>query len=212
MRTAPYIIVIGGPNGAGKTTISRAVVRESAGLTEFVNADVIAQGLSGFDPQGAAFRAGRVMLARLRELAQSRASFAFESTLASRSFAPWIRELVEVGYEFHLVYVWLQSPALAVRRVRARVKRGGHHIPDDVVRRRFSRSLFNFWTLYRPIATTWRFYDNSSASPLAVASGGADGEVAVLSSSIWMHAERFANEAAKDKRGSGSDADQRARD
>jgi predicted ABC-type ATPase len=195
----PYIVVIGGPNGAGKTTISRAVVSESANLTEFVNADVIAQGLSGFDPESAAFQAGRIMLERLRELAQARASFAFESTLASRTFAPWIRDLMEQGYEFHLVYVRLASPSLAVQRVRARVRAGGHHIPQEVVRRRFVRSLSNFWTMYRPIATTWRLYDNSTSSPVAIASGGAGRPTQVLDPALWSMVERTANEATEDE-------------
>ncbi|MBY0263551.1 MAG: zeta toxin family protein, partial [Phycisphaerales bacterium] len=114
------MMLIGGPNGAGKTTISRKAIAETVGVPEFVNADAIAIGLSGFNPDLAAMAAGRVMLGRLRELAAERRDFAFESTLASRSFAPWLKSLVESGYQFHLTFVWLRSPELAVRRVRKR--------------------------------------------------------------------------------------------
>jgi predicted ABC-type ATPase len=136
----PINVVIGGPNGAGKTTISRAVLAETLGITEFVSADTLAAGLSGFDPERAAMAAGRIMLARLRELAANRESFAFESTLASRTFAPWLMGLREQGFEVHVLYVWLRTPELGVRRVKARLRRGGHGIPEDVVRQRYGRS------------------------------------------------------------------------
>ncbi|MGH7245298.1 MAG: zeta toxin family protein [Phycisphaerales bacterium] len=140
----PTIIILAGPNGAGKTTISREVLAKTFGIGEFVNADVIASGLSGFDPDRAAFAAGRIMLARLHELAEARSSFAFESTLASRTFAPWLVRQIAGGYEVHLVYSWLRSPELAVKRVRARVSKGGHNVPPEVVTRRYYRSLSNF--------------------------------------------------------------------
>src|SRR2546428_12586241 len=110
----PSVVVISGPNGAGKSTVAPRVLQGTLAITEFVNADVIARGLSAFNPEGAAVAAGRIMLERLRELAAQRASFAFETTLASRSFAPWIKTLIETGYEFHLVYVWIASPDLSV--------------------------------------------------------------------------------------------------
>jgi len=161
--------VIGGPNGAGKTTISRRVLSDTLGITEFVNADMIAQGLSAFEPERAAIAAGRVMLTHLRELAARRASFAFESTLASRTFAPWLRGLIASGYELHILYVSLASPSLAVQRVKGRVKRGGHGVPDEIVRRRFVRSARNLFDLYLPLAATWRLYDNSGPTLRVVA-------------------------------------------
>lgn len=175
MADIPQVIVIGGPNGAGKTTIAREVLERTLGITEFVNADTIAAGLSGFDPERAAFAAGRVMLARLHELALARVSFAFESTLASRTFAPWLGELISAGFAVHVIYVWLRTPELAIRRVRARVKKGGHGIPDEVVRRRYARSMTNFVKLYQPLAErsgTWSLYDNSNALPYMIAEGG----------------------------------------
>lgn len=165
----PMVLLIGGPNGAGKTTISRRAIAERAEIMEFVNADVLASGLSGFDPDRAALAAGRVMLARLHDLAAERRSFAFESTLASRTFAPWIRGLVESGYDFNLTFVWLKSPQLAVRRVKFRHKTGGHFVPPETVRRRYARACHNFVHLYAPIATTWRVYDNSDLEAELVA-------------------------------------------
>ncbi len=166
------MVVIAGPNGAGKTTISRRVIRESVGIVEFVNADVIAAGLSGFAPERAAFAAGRIMLQRLDDLARDGADFAFETTLASRTFAPWLASRMHEGYRVHLIYVWLRSPRLAVQRVQARVRKGGHEVPADIVRRRYARSMHNLFELYQPLASrdgSWRIFDNSDAMPVAVA-------------------------------------------
>jgi len=157
----PLVVIIGGPNGAGKTTISREVLANTLGITEFVNADTIAAGLSGFNPEGAAFAAGRVMLNRMRELAATRTNFSFESTLSSRTFAPWLRSLHASGWEIHVLYVSLKSPSLAVARVRDRVRRGGHGVDALIIRRRFHRSVHNLFNLYLPLAHNWRIYDNS---------------------------------------------------
>jgi len=137
--SAPNVIVIGGPNGAGKSTIAPLVLSGTLAVTEFVNADVIAQGLSAFQPEREATQAGRIMLRRLDELAAAREDFAFETTLASRTFAPWIRRIRGQGYQFHLAYVWLPDAELAVTRVGMRVKSGGHYVPDETVRRRYRR-------------------------------------------------------------------------
>lgn len=188
----PCVVVIGGPNGAGKTTISRAVLSESFGLTEFVNADVIASGLSGFDPERSAFEAGRVMLKRVHELARRRTSFAFESTLASRTFAPWLRTLRSEQYEVHLLYVWLQSPRLAARRVRERVLAGGHTIPIEVIERRYVRSCANLLRLYIPLATSWRILDNSGKEPRVVAQKSAGGEPAIVLPRQWRQIHEVA--------------------
>jgi predicted ABC-type ATPase len=137
-ESSPNVVLIAGPKGSGKSTAAPALLTGTLGVTEFVNADVIAQGLSAFNPEGAAIAAGRIMLARLKELAASRQSFAFETTLASRTFAPWIADLVAGGYEFHLMFLWLPSADLAVDRVALRVRAGGHHVAEDVVRRRYA--------------------------------------------------------------------------
>jgi predicted ABC-type ATPase len=194
------VLVIGGPNGAGKTTISRRTIAERAGVAEFVNADAIALGLSAFDPDRAAMAAGRVMLERLRALAAMRASFAFESTLASRSFAPWLRGLVADGYDVHVTFVWLKSPQLAVRRVRSRFAHGGHFVPPDTVRRRYARACHNFVHMYAPLATTWRVYDNSFDEAEFVAYRMAHATPVVLKPRTYAAILRIADADAKDRR------------
>ena len=164
--------MLAGPNGSGKTTTAPGILKGRLGVSEFVNADLIAGGLSVFDPDLAAMAAGRVMLARLKELAARRVDFAFETTLASRSFAPWIAELMDTGYRFHLVFLWLNSPALAVARVADRLRMGGHDVPEPTVRRRYHAGLRNFFSLYSPLATTWEIVDNSSGPVVRVIAGG----------------------------------------
>jgi predicted ABC-type ATPase len=169
----PHVVVIAGPNGAGKTTAAPFLLRDTLGVTEFVNADTIAQGLSAFEPEQVAVTAGRVMLARLKGLAARRANFAFETTLASRSFAPWLAGLIAGGYAFHLIFLWLPSADFAVSRVAHRVAKGGHAVPEETVRRRYDAGLRNFFSLYQPQSTTWQMYDNSSGSPpRLIAAGG----------------------------------------
>ncbi|MFN0010198.1 MAG: AAA family ATPase [Phycisphaerales bacterium] len=199
MARRPYIVVIGGPNGAGKSTIARSVVEQTFGMTEFVNADTIASGLSAFNPDAAAFAAGRVMLAHIHELAVARATFAFESTLSSRSFAPWLRDQAARGYDIHLLYVSLRSPRLAVARVRRRVKSGGHAVPEPIIRRRFHRSAANLFDLYLPIAHTWRIYDNSSSAPVLVAESDHEGQPSVLVPRLWSRLHEQASQAHEDK-------------
>jgi predicted ABC-type ATPase len=111
------------------------------------------------------------MVRRIHELASERASFAFETTLASRSFAPWIRELLKGGYEFNLVFLWLPTPDVALRRVHERVQRGGHSVPEATVRRRYHAGLRNFILLYQPLASSWQIFDNSKEEPRLIAAG-----------------------------------------
>jgi predicted ABC-type ATPase len=186
-RNNPNVVVIAGPNGSGKSTSAPVLLGDLLGVTEFVNADVIAQGLSAFKPEGAALAAGRIMLARLKELAASRESFAFETTLASRTFAPWIHGLVAGGYRFHLLFLWLPSAEFAIERVAQRVRAGGHYVPEDVIRRRYFKGLKNFFSLYQPLATTWRFYNNDADSdgPRLIATGTGTVEEIVVDEAKW---------------------------
>jgi predicted ABC-type ATPase len=138
---APQVIVIAGPNGAGKTSAARDLLRDTVGIDAFVNADVVAQGLSGFRPESAAAEAGRVVWKRLHALAEARADFALESTLSGRSLATFLRKLAGAGYERHILYLWLPSVDLSIERVRIRVQAGGHDVPEEAIRRRFPRSL-----------------------------------------------------------------------
>lgn len=130
-------------------------------IPTFVNADAIARGLNGLNPEAEAIRAGRIMLTQLDELVAERADFAFETTLAARTYASWLAKLRVTGYEVYLYYYWLRSAELAITRVAERVRSGGHFVPDDTVRQRYSRSVRNFFELYRPIADVWEVYDNS---------------------------------------------------
>ena len=182
----PNLIVISGPNGAGKSTAAPVLLRDTLEVVEFVNADAIALGLSGFRPEEAAFQAGRVMLRRLKGLAQRRVDFAFETTLASRSFAPWIEGLKQDGYRFHLVFLWLPDVEMAIARVAERVRLGGHDIPQAVIRRRYEAGIRNFFQLYRPLADWWYFYDNMvSSGPRLIARGENDDRITVQDSALW---------------------------
>jgi predicted ABC-type ATPase len=167
----PSVVVLAGPNGAGKSTIAPLVLRGSLDVVEFVNADDIARGLSAFNVEGAAVAAGRIMLGRVRELARQRVNFAFETTLASRTFAPWLQELRDGGYAFHLVFLWLPSADVAAARVADRVRSGGHSIPLETIQRRYHGGVRNFFRLYRPISTTWVMYDSSHPAPRLIAEG-----------------------------------------
>ena len=185
-ETSPQVVVIAGPNGAGKTTLAPFLLRDTLGVLEYVNADPIALGLSGFDPAGVAFQAGRVMLKRLHDLADQRRTFAFESTLAAKSYVRWLERLRSDGYKLQLMFLWLRSADLAVSRVQERVRAGGHDVAEHVVRRRYVTGLKNFWRLYQPLADAWSLYDNSkSAKPLPIASGGKEAAFIVRDQDSW---------------------------
>ena len=139
----PRVILISGPNGAGQSTSAPTLLRGVFDVSHFVNADAIARGLSELAPESVALEAGRVMLMRLDALAAARESFAFETTLASRTFAPRIRSLVAAGYDFYLIYLWVVSPELSILRIQGRVRDGGHYVDDHTVRQRYSRGLRN---------------------------------------------------------------------
>ncbi|MEO7674336.1 MAG: AAA family ATPase [Pyrinomonadaceae bacterium] len=165
----PDVIVIAGPNGAGKSTFAPTLLRDTFGISEFVNADTIAEGLSAFAPEDASFDAGRVMVGRLNELAGERKDFAFETTLASRFYARWLSALQTSGYRVSMVFLWLDDVDLAIERVRARVRSGGHTIPEDTIIRRHQRGGKNLFELYLPIANSWRVFDASPITPIEIA-------------------------------------------
>jgi len=181
------VIVISGPNGAGKSTLAPILLKDKFGEVEFVNADPIAEGLSAFHPERVAFEAGRTMLKRLKVLARDRKSFAFETTLSTRSYASWVKKLQESGYKFHLIFLWVESPELSIARIRERVRAGGHDVPDTVVQRRYFRGVRNFFQLYKPLADTWAMYDNSRRYPELVAFGGRKRKTKVLAQNLWKN-------------------------
>jgi predicted ABC-type ATPase len=162
-------------------------VRQALGVDDFVNADTIARGLSEFAPEQVAVAAGRIMLRRIRQLAAEHRSFAFETTLASRTFGSQLKRMQGAGYTLHLVFLWLPSADLAIERVKLRVKLGGHDVAPDVVRRRYRRGLSNFFNIYRPIADSWIMLDNSSRSstkPIAWRNMG--GPLEIVRSGPWL--------------------------
>ncbi len=174
------LYIIAGCNGAGKTTASFTVLPEMLGCREFVNADEIAKGLSPFNPEGVAIQAGRLMIDRILHLLKEGETFAFETTLATRSYVNLIRRAQKRGYFVTLLFFALSTPEQAVARVAKRVSQGGHNIPTDVVLRRYDAGLNNLFGLYMPVVDYWVLYDNSYCPAVKVACGWRDGRADVV--------------------------------
>lgn len=164
-KDRPRCIVVAGPNGAGKTTFAREYLPNEARILNFANADLIASGLSPLRPEFAAVAAARLMLDAIDGFVERRADFAWESTLSGLAHVRRLQTVKELGYRLEIIYLYLASPHLAVRRIAARVRQGGHDVPKRDVLRRFFRSWHNFETRYRPLADAWVAYDNSKRSP-----------------------------------------------
>lgn len=167
----PRCIIIAGPNGAGKTTFAREFLPHDAGVLHFVNADLIAGGLSPLRPELAALSGGRLFLAELDRHARARADFAFETTMSGLAYLHRLKRWKAAGYRIEITYLRLPSPQLALRRVAARVRQGGHHVPRADVLRRFTRGCTKFQQHYRPLADAWAVYDNSAAAPRLLEQG-----------------------------------------
>ncbi|WP_217647142.1 zeta toxin family protein [Planctomicrobium piriforme] len=165
----PAAYVIAGPNGAGKTTFATTFLPHFADCQEFLNADLIAAGLSPFAPEGQAIRAGRLQLERINELIAARQSFAFETTLSGRSYQHLFSRLNAQGYEVAIFFLWLPEVEIAVDRVANRVSQGGHRIPEDVIRRRYHLGIRNAFEIYFPLVTNWRLFDGSHSPPWPIA-------------------------------------------
>lgn len=181
----PNIVIIGGPNGAGKTTSAFSLIPELLQCDEYVNADTIAAGLSPFNVDGAAIEAGKIMVLRIRSLMKKRVSFAFETTLAAKYTLKLTIDAEREGYGIHLLYLWLQSPELAIARVAERVARGGHSVPDEVIRRRYYLGAINFAHFFIAMADSWLCYDNSRNEPLLIATGVKNGETSIYDWNTW---------------------------
>ncbi|HHO48391.1 MAG TPA: Zeta toxin family protein [Desulfobacteraceae bacterium] len=162
------IVIIAGPNGAGKTTFAREYLPGEADCVDFINADLIAAGLSPFKPEAAAFRAGRLMLEEIAERVRHRKNFAFETTLSGRTYAREITSWRKIGYRIKLIFLSLPRVEMAVARVAGRVAQGGHSVPEKVIRRRYTAGLRNFEVLYKPLVDDWIHYDNSGVTPRLV--------------------------------------------
>ena len=175
----PTLYIIAGPNGAGKTTFARRFLAGENAVLEFINADSIAQGLSPYDPEAAAMAAGRLMLTRLRALFAQKSSFAFETTLSGRAYRLLLAEMKAAGYRIELDFLWLPEPERSIDRVAERVIQGGHHIPEDVIRRRHTKGLRNLFEIYRPLLDQWTLHDNSR-SPAQIIAWEEDGDLTIM--------------------------------
>jgi predicted ABC-type ATPase len=167
---SPIAYLIAGPNGAGQTTFAAEFLPDFVQCREFVNADLIAAGLSPFAPETQAMRARWLLLTRIKELAGQQRDFGFETTLAGRSYVRLIADLKRSGYHIVLFFLWLPSAEMAVARVANRVRQGGHNIPESTIRRRFEAGLRNFFRLYAPLVDAWHLYDGSRLPPSCIAS------------------------------------------
>lgn len=166
---AASVYIIAGPNGAGKTTFAREFLPNYANCKIFINADLIAQGISPLAPEAGSFHAGRLMLEEIKLHAARGEDFGFETTLSGLSHATIIRRLKNFGYRVHIFYLFVPSAEFAFDRIKVRVQQGGHDIPEAVVRRRFDRSIRNFFCVYRQLADVWTLFENSYAPPLVIA-------------------------------------------
>lgn len=163
------IYIIAGPNGSGKTTFAKKFLPEYAKCTNFVNADLIAQGLSPFSPRAAALKAGRLVLEQIRSLADKNLDFAFETTLAGKSYVSFLKRLREKSYSINLFFLWIPNVELALSRIKDRVASGGHDVPAIDVKRRFHRGLYNFFKYYKPLTDTWLLFNNADIAPRLIA-------------------------------------------
>ncbi|HET7738140.1 MAG TPA: AAA family ATPase, partial [Tepidiformaceae bacterium] len=186
----PELLLIGGPNGAGKSTVAPRLIEEVLGGAPFVNADVIARGLAGRESERNAIRAGRLALEQIRALLERRESFAFESTLSSRTLVGWLEEARGAGYRVHLVYVWVPSAEESVRRVGQRVRSGGHAVPEEDVRRRYERGISNFREMYLPLADTWRMFSNAEGEGPRLVASGRGSQSRVYDVGTWIRIRR----------------------
>lgn len=186
----PSLFIIAGCNGAGKTTASFTVLPELLNIKEFVNADEIARGLSPFQPEKVSIEAGKIMLKRIDELIFQRQDFAFETTLASKSFVSLCTEARKYDYQICLTFFWLDSIELAIERVNQRVSEGGHNIPVDTIIRRYRAGLRNFFTLYKDAVDFWLFIDNSKTDPELIAEGKKNADLIVYSNEKWQFIQK----------------------
>lgn len=161
----PKLYVIAGPNGSGKTTFAEKFLPDYADCFEFINADMIAKGLSPFLPSKVSIKAGKILLDQIDDCFRRKVNFAFETTLSGRSYLNLFRRLKTHGYELHMFFLWLPTVQLSLARIADRVRKGGHDIPEHDVRRRFARGLKNLFEVYRSLFNTWSVFDNSTGKP-----------------------------------------------
>jgi len=188
----PKLYIIAGPNGAGKTTFAKEFLPHFAKCSNFVNADLIALGLSPFSPSLVSIKAGKMLLSEIDNFIDRRVDFAFETTLAGKTYVNLIKEAKLKGYFINIFFLWIPNSQLAKERIKQRVKQGGHHVPDVDVKRRLDRSLKNFFNLYMPLADAWDIFDNSAINPVLIVKYNEKG-LQVINKSLyqrWIKLER----------------------
>ena len=184
MNSPPAIILIAGPNGAGKTTFAREYLPNECHGLRFINVNLLAQGLSPFDPDAAAENARLLMRTEIQKEVQQRNSFAIETTLSNLSYARCLQGWQQHGYRVEIIFLGLAAPELSVARVGTRVVQGGHHVTTEEIRQRFAIGLHNFQTHYQPVVDAWVWYDNSSTQPVLIAAH----EIIRTTPATWSHA------------------------
>lgn len=188
----PRLYIISGCNGAGKTTASYTMLPEMLECSEFVNSDEFAKGLSPFQPEKASIQAGRYMIAKIRYLLKRQMDFGIETTLATRTILKTVRMAQDAGYTVTLLYFWLNSPDLAVERVRARVEAGGHNIPEETIRRRYKVGIDYFFHDYAPICERWILADNSQIPFRVIAEGSKNDVINIKDQETYEKIRRIA--------------------
>jgi predicted ABC-type ATPase len=188
---AKNLFIISGCNGAGKTTASYTVLPEILNCREFVNADEIARGLSPFNPSSMAIEAGKLMLQRIEDLLQRNKTFSIETTLSTRSYGILVKRAQKQGYRVCLLFFWLNSPELAMKRVAERVSKGGHDIPEGTIKRRYTAGINNLFKLFMPIVDYWAIFDNSETPRKKIAIGGKDADVEIFYNELYANIKNY---------------------
>lgn len=187
------VYVIAGPNGAGKTTFAKKFLPKYANCKEFVNADLIAGGIAPFSPETAALSAGKILLNKIDDFSSKGKDFGFETTLSGRAYVRTLKELKSNGYEIHLFFLWIPTLEMALARIQDRVKRGGHNIPEPVVKRRFYKGICHLFGLYQPLLDSWTLFDNSREEPHLVAMQN-EGNLKVIDQDLFSKIKKISGD------------------